>query len=82
MAREKGATTADKAAHVIYDSLLLRRPRAAYCRRCGETLQTAYHEERLYSVWCPKCETVTLVKAGDPEKAARIVGTPLPRWEE
>lgn len=71
----------DRAAHGLYSLRLLRRPAAAYCRRCGTTLETAYHEERLYSVACPDCKTVTLVKARNPTAAARIVGEPMPRRE-
>lgn len=78
MSREKGATTTDKAAHRLYDIRLLRCPMPAYCKRCGTALGTAYHEERLYSVRCKNCETVTLVKARNPEEAALIVGDPVP----
>jgi hypothetical protein len=68
---------ADSAAHCLYDTNLLRRPGPAYCRCCGTILTTAYHEERLYSVACTTCRTVTLVKASDPGHAARKVGAPL-----
>lgn len=71
----------DRAAHGLYSLRLLRRPTAAYCRRCGTTLETAYHEERLYSVACQDCKTVTLVKAANPTAAARIVGEPMPQRE-
>lgn len=67
----------DRAAHGLYDVPLLRRPRRAYCRRCGTTLETAYHEDRLYSVQCRECETITLVKAGNPYDAALKVGEPM-----
>ena len=85
MAREKGATVADKAAHRLYDEAVLRRDRHAVCHRCGTLLATAYHEERLYSVGCGKCETITLVKARDPYEAARKVGIearPADDWDE
>lgn len=78
MAREKGATTTDKAAHRLYDTHLQCWPSPAYCRSCGHGLETAYHEERLYSVRCRNCEMVTLVKARNPENAALIVGDPVP----
>ena len=68
----------DRAAHGLYSLRLIRRPQRAYCRRCGTTLETAYHEERLYSVYCPDCKTVTLVKAENPAVAAKIVGEPMP----
>lgn len=71
----------DRAAHGLYSLRLIRRPAPAYCRRCGTTLETAYHEERLYSVACPDCKTVTLVKARDPAGAAQIVGEPMPQRE-
>lgn len=78
MAREKGATATDKAAHRLYDLRLVRCPMPAYCRSCGHGLETAYHEERLYSVRCRDCGIVTLVKAKNPEEAALIVGDPIP----
>lgn len=76
-----GALLIDKCAHKTHSTPIQRHPAPAYCRRCGETLRVAYHEERLYSVRCPDCETVTLVKAGNPTDAARIVGEPMPRVE-
>lgn len=82
MARVKGATTADKAAHRFFAAGIPRFTAPAYCRRCGTTLETAYHEERLYSVACHACNTVTLVKECNPVAAARIVGEPMPRREE
>ena len=78
MASVKGATTIDKAAHRLYDASLLRRPAPAYCRDCGHRLETAYHEERLYSVRCCNCGIVTLVKARTPEDAALHVGDETP----
>ncbi len=81
MARGKGATTTDKAAHGLYDAILARYHMPAYCRRCGTMLVAAYHEERLYSVQCRDCETVTLVKAASSVAAARIVGEPMPQRE-
>ena len=68
----------DACAHAIYEGKLRRRPASAYCRHCGTHLETAYHEERLYSVACSECKTVTLVKARNPDEAARIVGEPMP----
>ncbi|MBR5889130.1 MAG: hypothetical protein IKY92_03720 [Akkermansia sp.] len=66
----------DRAAHGLYSLRLIRRPAPAYCRRCGRILETAYHEDRLYSVACTDCKTVTLVKARNPAAAAQIVGNP------
>lgn len=75
MAREKGATTTDKAAHRVYDTTLPNRQKfPILCPRCGMELSVAYHEERLYSVQCGKCRTVTLVKSGNPYTAAMRVG--------
>lgn len=79
MAREKGATSTDKAAHQLYDNAVLQQERRAVCQRCGSYLGTTYHEERLYSIGCMKCETITLVKARTPYEAAKKVGvTPRP----
>ena len=78
MEKEKGATTTDKAAHLVFDTINFIHAtvfnQGHYCRKCGTKLETMYHEERLYSVHCPVCETVTLVKAGSPAKAERMVG--------
>lgn len=85
MARVKGASTDDIGAHQIYDAIVLPRNYGGLCARCGCELITAYHEERLYSVRCPKCETVTLVKAADPYKAEEkvgIVARPAEEWHE
>ena len=68
----------DRAAHGLYSLRLIRRPAPAYCRRCGRILETAYHEDRLYSVACPDSKAVTLVKARNPAAAAQIVGNPCP----
>lgn len=64
----------DKAAHLLYDNAILHQDRRTVCQRCGSYLGTIYHEERLYSVGCCKCETITLVKARTPHEAARKVG--------
>jgi RNase P subunit RPR2 len=71
---EKGATTTDKAAHRLYDAKLHRTPQRVACANCGHLLATAYHEERLYSVSCATCGTITLAKARNPYEAARRVG--------
>lgn len=76
MARTKGATAADRAAHVVFDTISLfggGRNHGNYCFSCGTALLTAYHEERLYSVHCPTCGTVTLIKAGNPSEAEKDV---------
>lgn len=85
MARVKGASAADQAAHRIYDEIVLPRNHGGLCGLCGAELITAYHEERLYSVRCKKCHTVTLVKACDPyeaEKKVGIVAIPADDWYE
>lgn len=75
MAREKGATTTDKAAHRAFDLAGLHgMPYPVICPRCNSELLVAYHEEQLYSVRCTRCETVTLVKARNPYAAAGKVG--------
>ena len=80
MARAKGATAADQAAHLFFDGVVTPEVIAginngACCQRCGTKLRTLYHEERLYSVRCTTCEIVTLVKAGNPFAAeAKVAG--------
>ena len=49
-------------------------PTAVYCKNCKTRLKAYYAESRLYAVKCGYCETVTLVKAGNPTEAARYVG--------
>lgn len=49
-------------------------PTPVYCRNCGTKLKVYYAENRLYSVKCGYCETVTLVRASNPTQAARFVG--------
>ncbi len=68
------AMNTDAAAHKIFKALPPRRASGSICPHCGEVLQTAYHEERLYSVKCVRCQTVTLVKARNPGEAASKVG--------
>ena len=71
--RRKGATYADQAAHRIFDAVCTYgnggRNHGASCPRCGTKLLTAYHEEALYSVHCPACCIVSLVKASNPASA-------------
>ena len=71
---EKVTMSPDKAARRIYEAKLHRTPQRVVCPNCGTLLATAYHEERLYSVRCSHCETITLVKARNPYEAARRVG--------
>lgn len=52
------------------------------CRRCGTRLKAYYAEDRLYAVKCGFCETITLVKAGNPSDAARYVGVDSRRAED
>lgn len=79
MTIEKGATDTDKAAHRLFDKItayhLTAYTAGHRCRHCGAQLETMYHEERLYSVTCPVCETITLVKANNLPSAERQVGT-------
>lgn len=44
------------------------------CRNCGTRLKVYYAEGRLYAVKCGYCETITLVKASNPQEAALCVG--------
>lgn len=74
---ENRTMSPDKAARRIYEAKLHRLQQRAVCAQCGNLLATAYHEERLYSVRCSHCETITLVKARNPYEAARRVGFAL-----
>lgn len=74
MARVKGATEYDQIAHRLYDAHFLRRKAPATCRSCGAVLGFEYHEERLYSLKCETCGTVTLVNAASLLEAAMTVG--------
>lgn len=58
-----GALRSDKTMHKAYNTALGRRYYGATCPRCGGLLGVAYHEDRLYSVKCEKCEILTLVEA-------------------
>ena len=74
MARVKGATEADQAAHTLFDKNLVRHKFDIVCRACHKPLEVAYHEEMLYSVSCPCCKKITLRKAWSPAEAARNSG--------
>lgn len=79
MAKTSGATRTDKAAHWLFDVTCTydtgSRNHGNTCPRCGTMLLTAYHEERLYSVHCPACSVVSLVKASNPASAeAQVAG--------
>lgn len=52
------------------------------CRNCGTRLKVYYAENRLYSVKCGYCETLTLVKANNPTEAMRYVGEYAERKEQ
>ena len=75
-----GGSELDKCVHRAMmhaeDSQSVWRNTGVQCHRCGTKLATYYCEERLYMVRCRKCETVTLVRAGNPEEAARKIGVP------
>lgn len=64
----------DISAHHVFETPLTRRNNGRKCIFCGHPLQTAYHEERLYSVLCPECGIVLLVKAGNPGFAEDAIG--------
>lgn len=69
----------DRGAHAVYDDALRLsrvltaegRTSGVLCRGCDKPVTVVYHEDRLYSVHCPRCGIVTLVTAADPEQAAR-----------
>ena len=69
----------DRGAHGFYDDALRLarvltaegRTSGVLCRGCDKPVTVVYHEDRLYSVHCPRCGIVTLVTAADPERAAR-----------
>lgn len=83
MGRVKGATVYDQAAHRLFDASFRRVSCPAACRNCGTVLGIEYHEERLYSLKCETCGTVTLVKARSPLEAAMTVGEiVLPHMED
>ena len=69
-----GALVIDKMAHEVYIKPIQINKQPARCLRCGSPLHTAYHEERLYSVRCLYCKTVTLVKEQNPVQAALKIG--------
>ena len=66
--------TADQAAHALFDVAVTRRNHGRKCVFCGHPLQTAYHENRLYSVKCLECDIVVLVAAGNPGYAEDAIG--------
>lgn len=77
---KKGASELDQCAHRLFDFVSDRRVEwdktKIRCCACGELLETAYHEEGLYSVRCGKCKTdcttATLIKAKSRNDAAEI----------
>ena len=68
----------DRAAETIMDELfdgsLGFHETQIECAKCGELLDVYYCENRVYAVRCANCETVALVKADSPKKAALRVG--------
>lgn len=73
MGKVNGATRTDKAAHWLFDVVCTckmgGRNYGGHCHCCGTPLLTTYHESRLYSVYCPACNVVSLVKSGNPADA-------------
>ena len=72
----------DQQAHSLFDGLLKiaeestpRNSSGVYCENCGNELTVAYHEDRLYSVHCWRCRTVTMLTARDQQQAAKSVST-------
>lgn len=70
----------DQQAHSLFDGLLKiaeestpRNSSGEYCKNCGNELTVAYHEDRLYSVHCWRCRTVTMLTARDQRQAAESI---------
>lgn len=74
MRRKIAEINTDDAAHCIFDRNLARYKFDIVCQDCHTPLEVAYHEEMLYSVLCPGCKTITLVKAINPIVAAQRSG--------
>lgn len=47
------------------------------CPVCGSELKYSYHEDRLYSIYCPRCKIVTMVRESSPTKAAIAMGAKI-----
>ena len=45
-----------------------------YCLRCGDELVPYKGETGAYLIYCPYCDTRTIVRAGDTHEALDIVG--------
>lgn len=76
----KSTMQVDKAANMIVQ-LVTDRPHfvhfdegALVCHHCGNHLGVYYCENRTYAVRCLGCETITLVKSGNPGGALQRVG--------
>lgn len=71
----------DWAAHAVFNGVLAfselqglcRNKTSVLCKGCDKPVTAVYHEDRLYSVCCPRCKTVALVEAENPEQAARKI---------
>lgn len=73
----------DNKFHEVFDSGVCYAPAAdVRCHNCGTRLKVYYAENRLYSVKCGYCETLTLVKANNPTEAMRYVGEYAERKEQ
>lgn len=68
----------DALAHFFHDTCMTAnypfKKTGLLCIICRHPLTYAYHEERLYSVHCKTCDTITLTTAADPGMAAKIAG--------
>jgi len=68
----------DRTIHEIFSSTTMYKklPNKAVirCKECGTPLKTYYAEGRLYFAKCGYCDTITMVQAGSPFKAAAMVG--------
>ena len=72
---QKGATQFDKSCHALFDHPF--KPSkytetGQQCKICNGPLHALYCEEQLYMVKCARCGTVALVKANNPQMAARL----------
>lgn len=74
----------DKTANFLHNALFRARPgvcdmvrfreTTVPCWRCGSPMETYYCEEGLHAVRCQSaCPGVFLVKAGNPESAAKKI---------
>lgn len=47
------------------------------CNRCGTPVVYRYHESRLYTICCKKCQYTAQVEADNPREAAMHFASPI-----